>query len=202
MKEGQRIEMPQTPAEIADDVRFAQGILADLTDRIAGGLRIESGEGSSPSPFAIRQRLVNMEIAKMLGGLLHGTLQVYLQQVVPQDIHLSWPEETLSYVGEMCARIRHLETRNWESCLKESREEECAKTYTRCQIHVGSSAADYVKHSGTNLSQWRGGSSGGSSCEVPLESDKEIRLGMCRTCIYKYGTRLGLNGSKITCVRW
>lgn len=63
--------------------------------------------------------------------------------------------------------------------------------FVECQVYRWSSERSGVTHSATGKERAGGSGSSTESCCGPLRTEDEIRLGMCGSCLKKYGPGLG-----------
>jgi hypothetical protein len=176
--------VPKTEMDMADDIRAVQGQIHHWMDQIERG--IEVTDTSACSPASLRHHNLRLTMMKHVHRLVSPLLQMALENLTKSHIHQSSREETLRYVVRLCTDIRALEAADWVEAVGR-----CTPVGT-CQISIGSSSHQDVRHMGTGLKKWLGGGSGGSSCGVPLETEMEKKAQMCRTCMHRYGTRIAL----------
>ena len=133
------------------------------------------------SPFEREQRRVDAAVAEHLVRLLRMFL---VQATSKNKYELQGVEDEIVRVLEA---VRVLRAAAYLQLAHPSRQ----KPWNECQIQRGGSDSSSITHAGTGYSRWMGG--GGHSdggCRMPLETEQERRLGMCRTCQFRYGLTL------------
>lgn len=125
------------------------------------------------SPHERGQRRIDAEIADQLVKIL-GHLLVHATTVSE-----STRAHIVQELGQTLATVRALRAKNWAVV---------PGPWQVCQISRGSSDDTSVTHNGTGYRKWlAGGASSDGGCRMPLQTEQEREVGMCKTCQYRYG---------------
>lgn len=175
---------------VREDLRDAMHAIEDEAHRIidAGLAAISRPPGDSGSPAMrkeharqLRQMHVVIRLYSLSATALMGT--AWNPHELQVAFFHAWDE--LRAIGaEMWDGFRSL-----PSLLK-------SPPWDRCQISFSDSHNSCVYHMGTGFRQGMGSGSGGWSCNGPLRTEEEIRLGMCASCLMRHGRTLGLRAEE------
>ena len=132
------------------------------------------------SPHDREQRRVDAAVAEQAFRLLEMML---IQATTTNKYEFA----TVEYaIGKTLEQIRVLRGQSYLQFVGHH-----ARPWTECQIRTAHSGSSFIIHGGTGYEKWMGGEGGSDGgCRMPLETDQERQVGMCRTCQFRFGLSL------------
>ena len=106
------------------------------------------------------------------------------------DITIPNPGDPSNIWADLTAARAYLQTVG-RSCSEAMIDYERPKPRASCMMHFYDNRDTYVRHLGTQYRRWRSGGSEGFTCDGPLRTEEEVSLGMCGSCLKRYGPDLG-----------
>lgn len=137
------------------------------------------------SPACLRDQLCDAAVVSRLMKILQLLLSCAISQ---QEGLMEFEFPYLGYeLAKVSLSLQALRAEGYQYLMGNLQRTE----FKKCMVYRVYSERQYVKHPGTGREQYRGSSSGTDGCDGPLRTEEEIRLGMCGSCLNKYGPNIG-----------
>lgn len=170
-----------------DSTKTIELDLARISEQVRDAIHWVGAYPSSKkdiSPASLHQELCRRAVMGHVLNLLDSLLACATIQVQ------GYPTWELGMIAKQISRTAHmldqLQAEDYAYCVTLY-----LPPYKECMVHRYRSDQFGVNHIGTGKDKNLGMSGGGDTCRGPLRTEQELMLGMCGSCLNKYGPEIG-----------